>query len=112
MEYLRTVDKVIEGICDKNDLPGEQPTEMVDGFLDATRELLNKELAKKRKEPVIEPARGSLAEKTTYAAIGAKEVRPPTRVISPEGDKGKETALRPRVSHGGCEPPLRKELKR
>ena len=35
-----------------------------------------------------------MAEKTTYAAIAAKEVWPPTRVISPEGDKGKEAALK------------------
>ena len=28
----------------------------------------------------------------SYAAIAAKEVRPPTRAISPEGDKEKETA--------------------
>ena len=36
VEYLRTVARVIEGICDKNDLLGEQSTEMVDGLLDAT----------------------------------------------------------------------------
>ena len=61
VEYLRTVAKVIEGICDKNDLLGEQSTEMVDGLLDATRELLGKALTMKRKEPDIEPARASLA---------------------------------------------------
>ena len=33
-----------------------------------------------------------MTEKTTYAAIAAKEVRPPTRAISPDGDKEKETA--------------------
>ena len=93
VEYLRTVAKVIEGICGKNDLLGEQSTEMVDGLLDATRELLGKALTTKQKEPVIEPARASLAEKTSYAAIAAKEVRPPTRAISPEGGKGKEAAL-------------------
>ena len=33
-----------------------------------------------------------MTEKTSYAAIAAKEVRPPARVISPEGDKEEETA--------------------
>ena len=47
---------------------------MVDGLLDATRELLGKPLTKKQKELAIEPARASLTEKTTYAAIAAKEV--------------------------------------
>ena len=67
-------------------------------------ELLGKALTKKQKEPDIEPARASLTEKTTYAAIAAKEVRPPARAISPEGDKGKEAAWRSRVSHywGRC----------
>ena len=82
MEYLRTVARVIGGICDRNDLLGEQPTEMVDGLLDATRELLSEALTKKQKEPVIEPARASLTEKATYAAIAAKEVRPPASAIS------------------------------
>ena len=64
---------------------------MVDGLIDATRELLGKALTKKRKDPVTEPARSSLTEKTTYAAA-AKEARPSARAISPEGGKGKETA--------------------
>lgn len=34
--------KVVEGICDKNDLLGEYFTEKVDGLLDTTRELLGK----------------------------------------------------------------------
>ena len=32
-----------------------------------------------------------MTEKTSYSAITAKEARPPTRTISPEGDKEKET---------------------
>ena len=56
MECLRTVAKVIGGICDKNDLLGEQSIEMVYGLLDATRELLGKALTMRQREPVIEPA--------------------------------------------------------
>ena len=64
---------------------------MVDGLLEDTREFLGKTLVKKQKEPVIESARASPTEKTSYAAIAAKEVRPPARAISPEGDREKET---------------------
>ena len=104
VEYLRTVAEVIEGICGRNDLLGEQSTEVVDGLLDATRELLGKALKTKQKEPDIEPARASLTEKATYAAIAAKEVRPPARAISPEGAKERRPLWRSRVSHywGRC----------
>ena len=112
MEYLRTVAKVIEGICDKSDQLGEQSTEMVDGLLDATRELLGKALTNKRKEPVMEPARAYLAEKMTYAAIAAKEVRPPTRVISPEDDKGKEAALAVKSLTWRVRTPIEKRIKK
>ena len=97
--YLRIVAKIIEGICDKNDLLGEQSTEMADGLLDATREFLGKALTKKRKEPVIEPARASLTEKTSYAAIAAKEVRPPARVICRRATWKRKPPPRSRVSH-------------
>lgn len=54
MEYLRIVARIIGCICDKNELPGEQSTERVDCPLDVTRE--SRALAKKKKEPDIEPA--------------------------------------------------------
>ena len=98
VEYLRTVAKATEGICDGSELLGEQSTEMVDGLLGATRELLSKALTMKQKEPVIEPARASLAEKTTYAAIAAKEARPPAKVISMRAAK-KVTRLCGQESH-------------
>lgn len=56
MEYFRTAAKVLGGICDKDDLLGEQSVEMVGGLLD-------KELTRKQKKSVIEPTRGSLTEK-------------------------------------------------
>ena len=98
--------KVVEGICDKNDLLGEYFTEKVDGLLDTTRELLNKALTKKQKEQVIEPASASLAEKTTYAAIAAKKLDHPRGSSHLRVTKEGRPPRRSRVSHGGCKPPL------
>lgn len=65
MEYLRTVAKVLEGTCDKNDLLGEQSTEMADGFLGVTRESLGNVFTKKQREPVTELAEAPSNQKDT-----------------------------------------------
>ena len=104
VEYLRTVAKVIEGICNKNDLLGEQSSEMVDGLIDATRELLGKALTTEQKEPVIEPAWAPSAEKTSYTAIAAKELDHPRGSSHRRATKKRKPPQRSRVSRywGKC----------
>lgn len=90
---------VIEGICCRNDLLEEQYTEVMDGYLDATRKLRNKVLVKKQEVPVIKPVRASLIEKSARSVIAAKDDRLSVRVISSEGDKERKPPRRLRVSH-------------
>ena len=50
MKCLRTVAKIVEGICDKNDLLGERSIRTVDRLRDVTRGFLNRTPMKDQKD--------------------------------------------------------------